>query len=130
MIAEKGTVIRNGLPQFIPSEDIVVGDIVLLSCIRIVEVSPDLHFDRSLLTGERFVIVLLPLNIYLGLTTQFKSYMISGTVDSTSENAMETRNLALNSTIVVQGKYTGVVFATGDKTIMGRIVNMSGDVKF
>ena len=56
--------------------------------------------------------------------------MIPGTVDSTSENAMETRNLALNSTIVVQGKCTGVVFATGDKTIMGRIVNMSGDTKF
>ena len=43
---------------------------------------------------------------------------------------METRNLALNSTIVVQGKCTGVVFAIGDKTIMGRIVTMSGDTKF
>ena len=49
---------------------------------------------------------------------------------STSDNAMETRNLALNSTFVVQGKCTGVVFATGDRTIMGRIVAMSGDTKF
>ena len=56
--------------------------------------------------------------------------MIPGTVDSTSNNPMETRNLALNSTTVVQGKCTGVVFATGDRTIMGRIVNMSGDTKF
>ena len=56
--------------------------------------------------------------------------MIPGTVASTSDNAMETRNLALNSTVVVQGKCTGVVFATGDKTIMGRIVTMSGDTEF
>ena len=69
---------------------------------------------------------------FLGLTlfSSLTSYMIPGTVRSTSDNAMETRNLALNSTIVVQGKCTGVVFATGDKTIMGRIVTMSGDTKF
>jgi len=90
----------------------------------------DLRFDRSLLTGERFVIA--PYFIFLGLTlfSSLTSYMIPGTVKSSSENAMETRNLALNSTIVVQGKCTGVVFATGDRTIMGRIVTMSGDEKF
>ena len=43
---------------------------------------------------------------------------------------LETRNLALNSTFVVQGKCTGVVFATGDRNIMGRIVAMSGETKF
>ena len=52
------------------------------------------------------------------------------TVLCTSDNAMETRNLALNSTFVVQGKCKGVVFATGDRTIMGRIVAMSGETKF
>jgi sodium/potassium-transporting ATPase subunit alpha len=43
---------------------------------------------------------------------------------------MDTRNFPLNSTFVVQGKCAGVVFATGDRTIMGRIVAMSGDTKF
>ena len=43
---------------------------------------------------------------------------------------METRNLALNSTFVVKGKCIGVVFATGDRTIMGRIAAMSRDTKF
>ena len=43
---------------------------------------------------------------------------------------METRNLALNSTFVVKGKCIGVVFATGDKTIMGHIAAMSRDTKF
>ena len=43
---------------------------------------------------------------------------------------METRNLALNSTFVVKGKCIGVVFAIGDRTIMGRIAVMSRDTKF
>lgn len=59
-----------------------------------------------------------------------KSDMVPGSTISTSNNPMETRNLALTSTFVVQGKCTGVVFATGDRTIMGRIVAMSGDTKF
>ena len=53
-----------------------------------------------------------------------------GVVNSTSQNALETRNLALMSTFVVQGTCTGVVFAIGDKTIMGRIIGMSGETKF
>jgi sodium/potassium-transporting ATPase subunit alpha len=56
--------------------------------------------------------------------------MIPGTVNSTSPNALEILNLALNSTFVVQGTCTGVVFAIGDRSIMGRIVAMSGETKF
>jgi sodium/potassium-transporting ATPase subunit alpha len=56
--------------------------------------------------------------------------MIPGTVDCTSPNPLETRNLALTSTFVVQGSCTGVVFAIGDRSIMGRIVAMSGEEKF
>lgn len=58
------------------------------------------------------------------------SDMIPGSVDATSDNALETRNLALTSTFVVQGSCIGVVFAIGDKTVMGRIVAMSGETKF
>ena len=56
--------------------------------------------------------------------------MIPGSIDPTSDNALETRNLALTSTFVVQGSCTGVVFAIGDRTVMGRIVAMSGETKF
>ena len=56
--------------------------------------------------------------------------MIPGAIDATSDNALETRNLALTSTFVVQGTCTGVVFAIGDKSVMGRIVAMSGETKF
>ncbi|KAH9932351.1 calcium ATPase transmembrane domain M-containing protein [Fomitopsis serialis] len=117
LIAETATVVRDGKQQTIPARDVVVGDLVLLSMgdrvpadLRLVKASSDLRFDRSLLTGE--------------------SDMIPGTLDTTSPNALETRNLALTSTFVVQGTCTGVVFAIGDKSVMGRIVSMSGETKF
>jgi sodium/potassium-transporting ATPase subunit alpha len=93
-----------------------------------VEASSDLRFDRSLLTGERCVDYFIFFSfLYSHLRN---SDMVPGSTISTSNNPMETRNLALTSTFVVQGKCTGVVFATGDRTIMGRIVAMSGDTKF
>lgn len=58
------------------------------------------------------------------------SDMVPGALNATSNNALETRNLALNSTFVTQGNCAGVVFATGDRTVMGRLVSMSGDKKF
>ncbi|KAK6981059.1 calcium ATPase transmembrane domain M-containing protein [Favolaschia claudopus] len=117
LIAEDASVIRDGKQQTIPARDVVVGDLVQLSMgdrvpadLRITIASSDLKFDRSLLTGE--------------------SEMIPGTIESTSDNALETRNLALTSTFVVQGSCSGVVFAIGDNSVMGRIVSMSGDEKF
>lgn len=56
--------------------------------------------------------------------------MIPGSVVFTSRNPMETRNLALTSTFVVRGTCTGVVFATGDSTVMGHIVALSGETQF
>lgn len=56
--------------------------------------------------------------------------MIPGSLDATADNALETRNLALTSTFVTQGNCLGVVFATGDRTVMGRLVKMSGETKF
>lgn len=60
LVAEQATVIRDGKRQTIPATDIVVGDLVMLSMgdrvpadLRLVDVSIDVKFDRSLLTGER-----------------------------------------------------------------------------
>lgn len=61
LIAEDATVIRNGNQQIIAATDVVAGDLVSLSMgdrvpadVRLVQVSSDLKFDRSLLTGERY----------------------------------------------------------------------------
>ncbi|KAG1773388.1 hypothetical protein EV702DRAFT_1181140 [Suillus placidus] len=117
LIAHEAAVIRDGKQKLIPATDIVVGDIVVLSTgdripadLRIVAASSDLRFDRSLLTGE--------------------SDMVPGSLEATSDNALETRNLALTSTFVTQGTCNGIVFATGDRTVMGRLVKMSGETKF
>jgi sodium/potassium-transporting ATPase subunit alpha len=60
LIADNATVVRDGKQQTVPAADIVVGDLIMLSMgdrvpadMRIVQVSSDLKFDRSLLTGER-----------------------------------------------------------------------------
>jgi sodium/potassium-transporting ATPase subunit alpha len=60
LIAEEAVVIRDGERQTVPAANIVVGDLIMLSMgdrvpadMRIVQVSSDLKFDRSLLTGER-----------------------------------------------------------------------------
>jgi sodium/potassium-transporting ATPase subunit alpha len=60
LTAEEAVVIRDGERQIVPAANIVVGDLILLSMgdrvpadMRIVQVSSDLKFDRSLLTGER-----------------------------------------------------------------------------
>jgi sodium/potassium-transporting ATPase subunit alpha len=117
LVAEEATVIRDGKQQIIASIDVVVGDLVVLTMgdrvpadLRMVEVSSDLKFDRSLLTGE--------------------SDFVPGIVDASSDNPLETRNLALTSTFVVQGTCTGVCFAIGDKSVMGGIVAMSGSTEF
>ncbi|KAH0834136.1 calcium ATPase transmembrane domain M-containing protein [Lanmaoa asiatica] len=107
-LQRKRPVIRDGKQMLLPATDIVVGDVVLLgpgdrvpADLRIVQTSSDLRFDRSLLTGE--------------------SDMVPGVLNATSDNALETRNLALNSTFVTQGTCTGITFATGDRTVMGRL---------
>ncbi|KAG1877646.1 hypothetical protein DFJ58DRAFT_752076 [Suillus subalutaceus] len=111
------SLIAHEAAQIIKAADIVVGDVAVLNAgdrvpadMRVVQASSDLRFDRSLLTGE--------------------SEMVSGALHATSDNALETRNLALTSTFVVQGTCHGVVFATGDRTVMGRLVKMSGETKF
>lgn len=60
LIADEATVIRDGQRQRIPAADLVVGDLVCLSIgdrvpadVRLVNVSSDVRFDRSSLTGER-----------------------------------------------------------------------------
>ncbi|EMD41786.1 hypothetical protein CERSUDRAFT_90363 [Gelatoporia subvermispora B] len=103
--------IRGGARTKLDAEQLVTGDIVLISLgekvpadLRMIEVN-DLRFDRSILTGE--------------------SEPVSGRVEKTDDNFLETKNIALQGTHCVNGSGIGVVIQTGDKTVFGRIAKLS-----
>ncbi|KAH7303863.1 hypothetical protein B0I35DRAFT_155728 [Stachybotrys elegans] len=100
----------------LPASDLVAGDIVRLSMgnkipadLRLLEHSGDIRFDRSMLTGE--------------------SEEVEGAIDVTDPNFLETRNIALMGTMVVNGSGIGVVVLTGHRSVMGRIAQAMGEVK-
>ncbi|PKS05410.1 hypothetical protein jhhlp_008786 [Lomentospora prolificans] len=96
--------------------DLVCGDIVFLRAgdkvpadIRILSHSGDIKFDRSVLTGE--------------------SEEVEGTVDPTDTNFLQSRNIALMGTTVLNGNGVGVVVLTGGRSVIGRVANASVNVK-
>lgn len=104
--------LRNAVQEKIPASELVTGDLVYISMgekvpadLRLIEVSIDLQFDRSILTGE--------------------SEAVSGRVDMTEENFLETKNVALQGTHCVNGSGLGVVIQTGDRTVFGLIAKLS-----
>lgn len=50
---------------------------------------------------------------------------MDGTVESTDKNFLETRCIGLQGTHCVSGTATGICIATGDKTVFGRIANLT-----
>ncbi|EDV45277.2 sodium/potassium-transporting ATPase subunit alpha [Drosophila erecta] len=111
LVPQYATVIREGEINTISSNEIVKGDIVEVKFgdrvpadIRILE-AHGLKVDNSSLTGES--------------EPQVRS------TEFTHENPLETRNLAFFSTNVLEGTCRGVVIATGDSTVMGRIANLA-----
>ncbi|RSL44135.1 hypothetical protein CEP51_016272 [Fusarium floridanum] len=112
MLPECCKVLRDGANCDILVDQIVPGDILFIETgdrlpadIRFTEVSPSAKFDRSLVTGES-----MPL--HAAVTTTDNSYL-------------ESNNIGLQGTYCVSGKSTGVVVATGDNTILGRIMKQT-----
>lgn len=77
--------------------------------LRLLSHSGDIRFDKSMLTGE--------------------SEEVEGAVDFTDPNFLESRNIALMGTMVVNGSGTGIVVLTGHRSVMGRIAQAMGNVK-
>ena len=105
-------ILRDGRRQSIPAREVVPGDILCFSAgdklpadIRFVEISSDTKFDRSILTGE--------------------SMPLSAVLDSTDDNYLETRCIGLQGTHCTQGSGFGIVVATGDRTVFGRIARLT-----
>lgn len=116
MLPEEGNVIRDGQLVHLNAAEIVPGDVVeiragnrLPADIRLIQASSDVKFDRSVLTGE--------------------SKPIAGTVDHTDTNYLETHNIGLQGTHCILGSCKGIVVATGDKTVFGRIATLTNEPK-
>ncbi|KAK0497548.1 hypothetical protein EDD18DRAFT_1352394 [Armillaria luteobubalina] len=104
-------VIRDGHTLKVPAPELVLGDIVhvTMGCkipadLRLVGVSSDLKFDRSILTGE--------------------SNAVPATVESTNPSCKHLLNLCLG-TLCVGGGGLGVCVCLGDNTVFGRIAKQA-----
>ena len=119
LIHESITVRRAGEVKEIPAEELVVGDIVLLSAgdrvpadIRLTKVS-DLFVSQAAITGESAI---------LEKNTQALSY-------SNPESLTQLENLAFMATTVISGKGEGIVLAVGKDTLYGSFAKEDPDEK-
>ncbi|XP_067007033.1 sodium/potassium-transporting ATPase subunit alpha-like [Anabrus simplex] len=111
LMPQFATVIREGEAQTVHVEEIVVGDVVVITFgdrvpgdVRIIE-SRGFKVDNSSLTGE--------------------SEPQSRGSECTNDNPFETKNVAFYSTNAVEGTAKAVVISCGDNTAMGRIAGLT-----
>lgn len=114
MVPTFALVIREGEKQTIPTEDIVVGDRVEIRLgdkipadLRIIK-CVGLRVENSSLTGE--------------------SEPVGRTDYPTDRNPLESQNIAFFSSYAVAGEGSGIVIATGDKTMIGRLAGLTTQV--
>ncbi|MEX2671426.1 MAG: cation-transporting P-type ATPase [Phycisphaeraceae bacterium] len=117
MMSQKATVRRNGQEQAIPAEQLVPGDVVLLTSgdkvpadIRLTRVR-DLTSNEAALTGE--------------------SVASEKGTDPVDEQAVpaDRVGMAFSGTLVNSGRGEGIVVATGDDTEIGRIQEMVAETE-
>ncbi|MFG1270513.1 HAD-IC family P-type ATPase [Xanthobacter versatilis] len=116
MLSAEARVLRGGETRLIPAEDLAPGDIVLLESgdkipadLRLVE-AKNLRTEEAALTGE--------------------SVPAEKTTAPVSAKATvgDRENMAFSGTMVVSGRATGIVVATGSETELGRINQMLAEV--
>jgi magnesium-transporting ATPase (P-type) len=116
MLSTESTTVRGGEARMIPAEDLVPGDVVLLESgdkvpadLRLVDVK-NLRTEEAALTGES-----------VPTTKTSEPVPASATVG-------DRESMAFSGTMVVSGRATGVVVATGSATELGRINQMLASV--
>ncbi|KAK0727570.1 hypothetical protein B0T26DRAFT_738235 [Lasiosphaeria miniovina] len=116
MIPNECLVTRDSALVSAMAADLVPGDVIVIKAgnklpadVRFVQVSSDAKFDRSVLTGESVPLV--------------------ATVEGTDQNYLETKNIGLQGTHCASGTCTGVVVATGNRTVFGRIATLTNEPK-
>uniref|UniRef100_A0A665XDB8 Sodium/potassium-transporting ATPase subunit alpha n=1 Tax=Echeneis naucrates TaxID=173247 RepID=A0A665XDB8_ECHNA len=115
MVPQQAMVIREGEKMQINAELVVQGDLVEIkggdripADLRVIS-SSGCKVDNSSLTGE--------------------SEPQTRSPEFTHENPLETRNICFFSTNCVEGTARGVVIATGDRTVMGRIATLASELQ-
>ncbi|XP_038657956.1 sodium/potassium-transporting ATPase subunit alpha [Scyliorhinus canicula] len=115
MVPQQALVIREGEKSTINAEHVVAGDLVevkggdrIPADLRIIS-AHGCKVDNSSLTGE--------------------SEPQTRSPDCTSDNPLETRNIAFFSTNCVEGTARGIVICTGDRTVMGRIATLASGLE-
>ncbi|MGL5869620.1 P-type ATPase [Clostridium chrysemydis] len=106
-------VVRDRHNMIIPTEDLVVGDIVnfkkgslIGADIRIIQ-SEDLKVDDSNVTGETF------------LKEKYENMF-----EGRAYNIGEVKNMVFKGAVIKSGSGTGIVVETGDKTSLGKLLSM------
>src|SRR5215472_13213396 len=116
MLSAEARTMRSGETRMIPAEQLVPGDVVLLESgdripadLRLVE-AKNFRTEEAALTGE--------------------SVPAEKTVDPVAANATvgDRGSMAFSGTMVVSGRATGVVAATGNETELGRINQLLSQV--
>src|SRR5262249_47329805 len=116
MLSAEATTLRGGETRTIAAEQLVPGDVVLLESgdkipadLRLID-AKNLRTEEAALTGE--------------------SVPADKTVDAVPANATvgDRGSMAFSGTMVVSGRATGVVVATGNETELGRINQLLAEV--
>ena len=116
MLSAEARAFRGGETRLIPAEDLTPGDIVLLESgdkipadLRLID-AKNLRTEEAALTG--------------------KSVPAEKSTDVVAAKATvgDRENMAFSGTMVVSGRATGVVVATGSQTELGRINQMLAEV--
>ncbi|KOS20025.1 Sodium/potassium-transporting ATPase subunit alpha-3 [Escovopsis weberi] len=111
LLPSEALVMRDGRLLRMRASELVGGDVVHLQMgnkvpadMRLIAHSGDIRFDRSILTGE--------------------PDEIEGAIDMTDDNFLESRNIALMGTLVVNGSGVGVVVLTGPRSERATLIQM------
>ena len=117
MVHTEASVIRGGIRQSIPSEELVPGDLVIVEAgnkvpadLRLIS-ETELQVDESALTGESLPVV--------------KDEVVLPPATIVADR----RNMAYSGTLVTAGAGSGIVVATGGGTELGQIHRLVGSAK-
>ena len=112
LIVNTATVIREGVEQELPIDELVVGDIIKLSAGDMIPAdvllldSRDFFVQQSGLTGESDAV---------------EKVCLAKSDEQKLDSLLETEALAFMGTNVISGRATALVLVVGDETMMGAI---------